>query len=54
LNQVAWPKPLLLVVLTDQGELAFDFRNLDLQGEVLDMRVKIERLLAGVFSLGGK
>jgi hypothetical protein len=54
LNQVAWPKPLLLIVLTDQGELAFDFGKLDLHDEVPNMSAEIERLVAGVVSLGGK
>ena len=49
-----WHKPWLLVALLDQGELAFDCRKVDLQGEVPNTSVEIEHVLALVGSLGGK
>ena len=49
-----WHKPWLFVTLLDQGELVFDCRKLDLQGEVPNMSVEIKHLIALVGSLGGK
>jgi hypothetical protein len=45
---------MLLVVLLDHGELAFDCQRLGFHGEVPNMSDKIENLLTLVVSLGGK